>query len=212
MTGDKPILFSTAMVQAILDGRKTMTRRVIKPQPPEDFYWAAKDGIYDPVSKYVKKCPYQVGMTLWVRETFYGYGKWIKNGLSKTGKLKWKFISIDRPNCKTFRYFDNPPKNILKNKQRIEGWYKRPSIFMPKSAARIFLKVTDIRVERVQDIETNDIEKEGVMSNLNPDGFDYYANMTHKWINLWDSINKDRGYGWNTNCFVWVYTFKRIKP
>lgn len=122
-----PILFSTPMVQAILDGRKIMTRRIVKPQPdPEGdgidymplapslyweeyyneewkpFHWETSEG--ESIASF---CPYgQPGDVLYVRETHFRYGKWVKNGTTKTGKQKWKFKPAK--GFDNFRYQDKP--------------------------------------------------------------------------------------------------------
>jgi hypothetical protein len=97
----KPIIMSTDMVKAILDGRKTQTRRVIKPQPEGKYGTIFKNGEVEfrvdvgEIPKVLNhyKCPYgSIGDKLWVRETFYCYGHWIKNGISKTGRQKWRFV------------------------------------------------------------------------------------------------------------------------
>jgi hypothetical protein len=85
---------------------------------------------------------------------------------------------------------------------------------MPRKAARLFLKITDIRIERVQDITRSDIKSEGLIcpEYLRSDDLEYkYKNWyIDEWSKLWDSINKKRGYGWETNPLVWVYEFKNI--
>ncbi len=146
----KPILFSTEQVQAILDGRKTITRRVIKPQPPVEavYSYISEELISKKLTEHFVTfadstgktlspqvmLPYQPGDILWVRETFcevpYEYNHIpIKGGYITTPKYAYKADS----------------------KRDYTGIWK-PSIHMPKEAARIFLRVTDVRVERVQDI------------------------------------------------------------
>jgi len=247
---EKPILFSTPMVKAILDGRKSQTRRVIKPQPPDNSHnilqvWQ------DPGSKrnythllnsdYYVWFPYgQIGSKIWIRETTYQYGRWFKNGFTKTGKQKWTFrqMSVDVPllNGCNLRYYDNPPEPIRKNSYGKEGWYKRPSIFMPRMFSRITLEVTDVRVELLQNITEQDAVREGFsyrkgdekfsiskmfsISNIHPpskrvEEFNSYFGKTEQttkegFAEYWDLINQKRGYGWLVNPFVWVISFKRI--
>ena len=93
----------------------------------------------------------------------------------------------------------------------------KPSIFMPKEAARIWLEVTDIRVERIQDISENDAQEEGcpgkLLKELIPDSIEinrYSLTPSEQFIELWDKINKLRGYGWDKNPWVWVISFKRL--
>src|SRR3990167_7300793 len=180
----KPILFNTQMILSILEGRKSQTRRAVKPQPeegitllgPEMYNPGLEDkdgelypgsevfGVYTADGEFGVKCKYQIGDVLWVKELHYRYGRWKKNGISKTGKQKWLFL----PN-KQFtevRYFDNPPAKIEKNSFQGTGWYKRNSLFMPREACRLFLEVTGIRVERLQDISEQDVISEGVLSGV----------------------------------------------
>lgn len=124
----KPILFNTQMVRAILDGRKTCTRRIVKPQPTAHY------GVQ------CIKPPYQPGDILYVRETW---------SLRFDGE----------------KYFYRADKNTSREEKRLLDYNDvkwRPSIHMPKEAARIWLKVTNVRVERLQDISGEDLIKEGI--------------------------------------------------
>ena len=209
----KPILFNTEMVRAILDGRKTCTRRLIKPQPDKKhiyllgfvtdstekkevgcFGFAANE--YGGSIQYVKP-PYRYapGDILYVRETwkkapngYYYYEDWQRNDIADV--TKWK-----------------------------------PSIHMPKEAARIWLKVTNVRVERLQDITPKGAESEGV-GNLFYDDIGYgeknygtevdteYGIAKEQFAWLWESTIKksdlDR-YGWDANPWVWVIEFERCE-
>jgi hypothetical protein len=230
---EKPILFSTPMIQAILDGRKTQTRRIIKDQPlPEskigEFIieftkqWKRYDLIqkiqissnpigYEAVKSW--KCPFgKIGDILWVKEMYYAYGMWIKNGHTKGGKQKWKFFDTTLTGYE-YHYQDNPPENILPNtKHETYGWFKRLSLFMPKEACRIRLKITNIRVERLQDITEQDAIVEGIESR---DGIykdylsgEYYRKPLQSYLTLWESIN---GKGsWDKNPWVWVIEFNKL--
>jgi hypothetical protein len=248
----KPILFSTPMVKAILEGRKTQTRRIIKPQPRKlfegpfggiagyrdgDFEFSTKDSSTKIVSckkngpdNYAKDmAKYQPGDILWVREMFYAYGHWTSIYDSATGKTEWTFKDLTIVNKFHYKYFDNPPEVVLKRRPGGLGWYKRPSLFMPYEAARIFLQVTNVRVERLQDITVYDAVAEGVeFWNVDPVAFEggelvadyknytwkddpayeYYwfptfANPIDSFITLWQSINGN----WNENPWVFVYDF-----
>jgi len=192
---ERPILFSSEMVRAILDGRKTQTRRVIKPQPNKA--WSTPpieviDGRYVSHGCYSDfKCPYgQPGDRLWVRETWMPF--------TEAGVLLHEAI---------YKATDKPESD--------EGaplrW--RPSIFMPRWASRITLEIIDVRVERVQEISLNDCESEGSEYCLNGK-YDFsivneppYLANYHR---LWDSINAKRGYGWDVNPFCWVVEFTRV--
>lgn len=176
----KPILFNTEMVRAILDGRKTCTRRLVRFLPGENPQWTGyiRDGLmlYNGRNEpCIMKAPYQPGDILYVRETwkkapngYYYYEDWQRNDIADV--TKWK-----------------------------------PSIYMPKDAARIWLKVTDVRVERLQDMTDDDAEAEGC--------FDYTSTALG-FFYIWDSTIKksdiDR-YGWDANPWVWVIEFERCE-
>ncbi len=188
----KPILFNTEMVQAILGDRKTVTRRVIKPQPIAGIRKSVfvPSGIEDGHGREIKLL-YKVGDILYVRET------WQRNYCNDaivTGKYAY------RASPETWQYFSEEEKNLKKK------W--KPSIHMPKEAARIFLKVTDVRVERLQDITEEDAITEGMSKTL-VDGVVFISAKGNFHV-LWDSLNIKRGYGWDTNPWVWVIEFERI--
>ena len=189
----KPILFNTEMVRAILDGRKTCTRRVLK-QPFEVHPngYITKPRGNERLCQYIS--PYQSGDVLYVRET------WCKGSY---GNEKEKY------------YYKADDNNFFCT------WH--PSIHMPKEAARIWLKVTNVRVERLQECGEGwciDIEKEGIATPQDPilyisdDAFHDALRMEFQ--KTWDSTIKksdlDR-YGWNANPWVWVIEFERCdKP
>lgn len=191
----RPILFNTEMVRAILDGRKTVTRRVIKQYVPEDakFGYTAftpdgcisARGIYaDGYGEKFYRLPYHPGDCLYVRETFAVVGE-------KDGHCEYGYKAD--------------------NNWSVPAW--KPSIHMPKEAARIFLRVTNIRVERLQEIEKDRLIKEGIDPFDGNFGELEYA--TAEFAALWDSTikNKDRDkYGWDANPYVFVISFERIIP
>jgi hypothetical protein len=191
----KPILFSTPMVQAILEGRKTMTRRVVKNQDGIHPRWNTIGWLgWDDGHGYKMRQSYDVGDVLWVRET-------------------WREYCVRRQSDSKNHYCykaDHERGYVCFNGSCDLRW--RPSIFMPKEAARIFLRVTDVRVERVQDILCGDMQREGCIPKKVTGG--QWQQWQHDyWIPLWDSINAKRGYGWDTNPWVFVYSFERIdKP
>ena len=206
----KPILFSTAMVLAILDGRKSMTRRVIKPQPSAGIRRSVfvNSGVEDGHGREIKP-RYQPSDILWVRETTYLYGKWVKNGLTKTGKQKYKFAWIlSKP---VIYAASDKPDYICTGKDEV-GYFKRPSIFMPREAARIFLRATDARAQMLCNMTTIDFLNEGI-ELYKSDGRTEKSEieLEYEFEDLWDSLNKKRGYGWDTNPYVWVYEFERVE-
>lgn len=216
---ERPILFSGPMVRAILEGRKTQTRRVVKPQPPSKFpfaqdgtlggitafWWTDKDIDLDDIAWWpgyddqdAVKCPYgSPGDRLWVRETWCHIG-------SHTG-----------PHTGVRTIED------VRYKADGDGYVWRPSIFMPRWASRITLEIVSVRVERLQDISEEDAETEGYERET------FYRELdklsiarklnrltgvermpAQSWfIDLWESIN---GAGsWEANPWVWVIEFKR---
>jgi hypothetical protein len=185
---ERPIIFSTPMVKAILEGRKTQTRRVIKPQGTGNNAWIKGN----------TKCPYgTVGDRLWVREAY---------------------LNAALPGYPPVYYF----KATADGKPEYLKWH--PSIHMPRSAARIILEITDIRVERIQDIAKDgnqfEIEEEGINAScfinyteIEGETYrDFDANeFVESYIDLWNEINEKRGYGWDKNPWVWVIEFKRVE-
>jgi hypothetical protein len=200
---DRPILFSTEMVKAILDGRKSQTRRVCKLHSAVDHI-TTFDGF-----------PYHVGLKLWVRETH----TWINlaNNEYDENNPEHRITDIGVPVCMVYKAdgFQIPA-----------NW--RPSIFMPRWASRITLEVTEVRVQRLQDISPNDVEEEGLRRVKVWADKDYWSYPTPNFGNvilkeqtfqsnaiiayktLWDKINGKR-YPWLSNPWVWVISFKRIK-
>ena len=200
---ERPILFSGEMVRAILDGRKTMTRRVAtKIKAPKA--WTMPNGIdsfwnVNPCWRETpgELCPYgKPGDRLWVREAF-AVGLSNQEGIAYRATSKW------------YDFEDGTPESFKEIK-----W--KPSIFMPRRYSRITLEITNIHVERLQYISEEDAKREGVESNFD-EGVVYYgplnkghadARIAFSW--LWDSINAKRGYSWESNPWVWVVEFKRV--
>lgn len=190
----KPILFNTEMVRAILGGRKSCTRRLIKFLPRENPQWSGyiKDGLmlYNGKNEpCIRKAPYQPGDILYIRETWsegYEEGTYIYKADDKLADLPT---------------FKESSKLIY-----------HPSIHMPKEAARIWLKVTNVRVERLQEITADGIRNEGLSSMAVHTGDMGIA--LKEWENLWNSTVKKSDlntYGWNANPWVWVIEFERFK-
>lgn len=206
---EKPIIFSTEMVRAILDGRKTQTRRVMKPQPKAselfDDYIQYKNIHWNPKDDYKHNIPvqalkYKLGDVLWVRETWRPVN-------SETYKIYPKESAIDYAADWSPIHFENS-----KNPKACNGGKWRPSIHMPRAAARLFLRVTDVRIERVQEISADEAEKEGCKF-VYAYGLDSVAMSPYQaFIHLWDCLNAKRGYSWKSNPWVWVIEFERITP
>ena len=211
----KPILFnkqiSTEMVRAILDGRKTCTRRLVRFLPGENPQWTGyiRDGLmlYNGRNEpCIIKAPYQPGDTLYVRETWCGFP------VNEAGHMRGHTI-----------YYYKADGEL-----RPKGWRGtwHPSIHMPKEASRIWLKVTDVRVERLQSITVEGAIREGAEGekchHTNAGAFGCTDCMNTGWIEppqvefmqIWNSTIKksdiDR-YGWDANPYVWVIEFERCE-
>ena len=211
---ERPIIFSGEMVKALLDGRKTQTRRVIGVRNTlrtEDVHRNHNDEITCVLSNFgefwslglgwkvagidysdaaIIRCPYgQVGQQLWVRET------WCPVNDEQFGGEKWiDYRATPRYEASRPAGWENSPDDIAALK-----W--RPSIFMPRWASRITLEITAVRVERVQDISVNDCLAEGLIDT----GF-----LSTDYAHLWDSINAKRGYPWESNPWVFVIEFRKV--
>lgn len=240
---ERPILFSGEMVRAILDGLKTQTRRVVKPQPEEyrpgvcstprcvsipvgslsDYLCRRIDGMIDR-----DVVPFaEVGDRLWVRETWAGVdgscrvayradGKCVGRGGDGRGgwmSIHHGWLAGHGPSDKRGDTFGL--------KRYGDRW--RPSIHMPRWASRITLEVTEVRVERLQDISEADASAEGVtrltLSSGTIDNIPLPFNKVHPMTSsyrdafrvLWDQLNAKRGYSWESNSWVWVVTFRRVE-
>ncbi len=213
-----PILFNTKMVQEILGGRKTTTRRVMKPQP---LYYTGRRYIFaddccpkkwEDCDNIIKTYHYQPGDILYIRET-WAFMKCIDCDGDYAQGLQpcYDFQAIEYDDgdsisdgCFVYRADCKAPERIV--------W--RPSIHMPKQAARIWLKVTDVRVERLQDMNGQDILREGVNCHVHPEAHYFEGNQKMMFAELWDStIGKTdlESYGWEANPFVWVIEFERCR-
>ncbi len=232
-TKERPILFSGPMVRAILDGRKTQTRRVLKYAEtiregwyPDRYNKTADWTFWGPRGSTESgkctlplfRCPYgEPGDVLWVRETWWQAHHY--PGLDQSGEA-----TTDTGSNHIHYAADGDPKNTP-NRHYPSGlrggaisapdpyaiWFKRPSIFMPRWACRIKLEITDVRVERVKEITHDDAVAEGCYRiepcekypNGNAWGRAGYAA-------LWNEINGERGYGWESNPWVWALSFRRV--
>lgn len=178
------------MVKAILEGRKTQTRRVVK--DPAEFGCLTGDCPHETqiacdvaIANYgLYECPYgRIGDRLWVRET-------------------WAWAGIaSMPPSETYKQF---LVYTTEGEDPLAQW--RPSIHMPRWASRITLEVTDVRVQLLSQITLKDAIAEGVEYDVSqPDGWP--IERFHK---LWDYLNAKRGFGWSTDPWVWAITFKRL--
>ena len=211
----KPILFNTEMVRAILDRRKSCTRRIVKGFIPDDAVWgytaftpkgyiSCRGTFTDGYGEKFFKLPCEQCDILYVRESvFQGVGRY----LDVSGETVCVLTN-------DFEYYADGlhEKDHWKDKHEHTWMYRRPSIHMPKEAARIWLKVTDVRVERLQDIDGKGCVKEGIEEEpLKYVGDEFVKGMFH---DLWDSTIKksdlDR-YGWDANPWVWAIEYERCE-
>ena len=227
----KPILFNTDMVQAILDGRKTATRRLVRPhnrkKAKEQGYFQGNGLLVDPSTDngdkegHVKDysiSPYQPGDILYVRETWA-----FATCINCDGDYRRKGAPAPCYDTQAVEYDDGDSisdgcfiyKAGLENPERII-W--RPSIHMPKQAARLWIKVTDVRLERLQEMKVEDCIEEGAFVYLSADGWFnrdvVEAEAKRKFGKLWDSTIKKTDislYGWDANPWVWVIEFERCR-
>lgn len=232
----KPILFNTEMVRAILDGQKTCTRRVVKTRRKDacGFYVTKRpDGSFAGIYEYDEDermfenqliPPYKPGDVLYVRETWTRFECWNCDGDEEGNCVKEPHISVLEKQCGCYLY---------RATSEIGGdarWH--PSIHMPKEAARIWLKVTNVRVERLQEITEDETFEEGLDFTppcLHLTGENYcdidgpctskvkYCDMSYGelfgevlWNNTIKKSDIDR-YGWNANPWVWVIDFERCE-
>lgn len=244
---ERPIIFSGEMVKAILDGKKMMTRRVVKAQPDfnarydgvdddTNHFWEVLDAQGEPTEKYIPilKCPYgKVGDRLWVREAYTVTGwncddgsvyiKYLADGHeqyfdNETDEMECAIDSLVTSVCKELDKRKVPMLNdeaydcsLDENKPR-----NRSPMFMPRWASRILLEITDIRVERLNDISEADAVKEG-MPPSHPSidrisiqhGFNSFSQSC--FAQLWDTLNEKKGYPWSSNPWVWVVEFKVLE-
>lgn len=195
---ERPVIFNGEMVRAILAGRKTQTRRIMKPQPeprpdkPGEYWWPAKrfesmlqlSYFNDPVAKELAAdaCPFGgIGDRLWVRETFGDCGV----------RLVYRADTGDGAACQVTRW--------------------TPSIHMPRSACRLLLEISDVRVERLNDISEHDALAEGVDDGTSPAAIaaGWFEKPRRAFRRLWERIYGQES--WDSNPWVWVVEFKPVQ-
>lgn len=209
-TKERPIIFTGEMVRAILDGSKTQTRLVVKPQPCRNsvgqWLWEKRPGLqipfhpeldeqYYPRTKLQNCCPYGrakyrewAGDLLWVRETWADHDK-----------------AGVKTNAERYR------ADLLPGGEVDDRFKWRPSIFMPRLASRILLEITNVRVELVQDISHADALAESMREDAEPNNYGAGGRARDAFAKLWDSINAKRGFGWESDPWVWVIEFKKLQ-
>jgi hypothetical protein len=216
---EHPILFSSEMVRAIMEGRKTQTRRVVTKQNSElgsgewewleladawpDLLWGVTPGLKVPTPHappdYCPECVVRLyprtekGSRLWVRETWQAIQRGPPDDIG--------IYPVDVPiNGMELVYRATDDDGLSE-----QGFRWRPSIHMPRWASRLTLEVLDVRVERLQEITVDDMLAEGIRVS------DPRASYVRAhFMDPWDSLNAKRGYGWEENPWVWVITFNPL--
>jgi hypothetical protein len=174
------------MVRALLAGAKTQTRRALT--GPVD---AARNRFGSP------------GDRLWVRETFFAFGRWETRFNERKGRQEWYFVDMTLASGSSYRYeADDGPRADPHTRREAGGapaWHKRPALFMPRAASRIVLEIVQVRIERLQDISVGDAIAEGIGPSDDP---------VLAYRQVWERINGNGS--WEVNPLVWVVEFRRL--
>lgn len=211
---ERGMMFSPQGVRAILDGRKTQTRRVMRPQPieVESLFLGSRIRVLEVKRKggqvrrasrraIAMECPHgSVGGLLWVREAWYPA---FRRTETNAGVI---YLADGRD-------FQSP------GDRKYHGWGRETvkwgnPMFMPRWASRLVLEITEVRVERVQEITDEGCEAEGVRPSMDGDASDWRddENGWHRTFRqAWDALNAGRGFGWDVNPWVWAITFRRVE-
>jgi hypothetical protein len=240
---ERPILFSGPMVRAILEGRKTQTRRTAKFNPTKQEqginlnFSGLRAGLYCTGLMTSGSVLYSMRGSYWNQVTEplfspYGYAcdrlyvkeaTWLwcerrPNGTTKTGRPKWHYVPV--PNTPAVYCTDHPKKPdwgypIDTRSGNVQMWKYKSARFMPRWASRITLELTEVRVQRVQEMGEEDAQAEGAEylehCGTYRKGDPIPASYRYGFQQLWDSINAKRGFGWDKNPWVWALTFKAVK-
>ncbi|MEN6532201.1 MAG: hypothetical protein ABFD89_00965 [Bryobacteraceae bacterium] len=252
---ERPIIFSGPMVRGILEDRKGQTRRVVKPQPKVELFpfkgpdnkpngdFAFVD--YPRVISRHLRCPYGVpGDRIYVKEATWIWCEKRPSGTSASGRKKYRYVPVGR----SVIYCADQAKPVGRiDEEPTHAWRYKVARFMPRWASRITLEITDVRVQRVQDITEEDARAEGCNPTVmapywqgferingvrvalsvgcgengtapQPDWMECAERVPEqeitsardKFLVLWDSINAKRGFGWDTNPWVWAISFRRV--
>lgn len=224
---ERPMIFSAPMIRPLMDGRKIQTRRLIKPQPTllrkggqvafesDRYLWKGEERTWEYI---VSRCPYgcRRGDQIWVKE-----GHWLPEACTSQACLYEDGKSLVVTAGGSRMYGDDPIKpyvdrGLVTTKAEEENrGRKRSPIFMPRWASRITLEITEVRVQRIQEISEEDVKAEGI--DYDSDLFNAYEphwdlKLVDAFRRLWDSINgKKPGCSWKDNPFVRAISFRRVK-
>jgi len=225
----RPILFSGPMVRAILEGRKTQTRRIVKldAELKARGCTSLKGSWRDPglgAGAYLKvPGPHETAHRLYCPHGYRGDQLWVKETWTAENVVNRQILVVYRASC--FRdEFDLINGDGSVDRATVKRW--KPSIFMPREWSRIILEITNVRVERLKEITTSDAVAEGVgqkeyaARHNASEGpalkrlcalAQHYGQPIAAYADLWNSLNAERGFGWEKNPWVWVIEFKRIR-
>lgn len=206
------LLMTAENGQKVYDRVKTQTRRILNPQPSrvdESGRWYRMPGGGHSLNCY--DIPYRVGERRYIREPHYLYGRWKREGKTKTGKPKYRFVA-DR--TKGACYPNNPPPRVCTRKSAV-GWFRRPGMFMFEWAARTIVEITEVRIQLVQEISADDAIDEGADMPLVPreqGGLEATRERirTIAFPVLWDSPDIHGAGAWERNDWVWAVTMRRV--
>ncbi len=218
----KGIIMKSFLAQAAHEGKKTKTRRIVELKHHFDYNWKlvpVKEQHLD-IPRFEMRCGtqyalptykpnYTSGEYLYIKETYYAFGHWVEDD------GKWSFVDETKLHGHNYRY---EALELLPKEKRVTGickWYKRPSLYMPKQAARTIIYVKSVQAERLQDITEDDARAEGVYEFENDEAYkDYmydvgsFVTARGSFSSLWQSINGLES--WDQNHWVWVVEFERI--
>ncbi|MDY7560241.1 hypothetical protein QN382_10845 [Pseudomonas sp. 10B1] len=233
---ERPIIFSAPMVTAILHGKKTVTRRIVKQvesassvsprstQPTlslgAEMAEATIESLPARLLHSTERCPYgRQGDVLWLKETFYAYGRWEARFNRGVNREEWRFLDTTLSSGMNYQYAQ--PADYLKTSRSDPrpGWWRRSNVFMPRRASRISLEITYVHKERLRDITDEQAIAEGFTA-LHNGTHGYFANHLPPpnagisttpviaFAVFWQSLNGAES--WEENPWVWVVGFRRI--
>lgn len=198
---ERGILFSGPMVRALLDGTKSQTRRALRPQPETEGKAECTPGM----ARNRFGLP---GDRLWVRETYFAFGRWETRPMAGKASKEWYFVDQTLASGQRYRYALDEPDGADPLAGRVAGdlprWHRRPALFMPRVASRILLEIVGVRIERLRQIEVEDALAEGIGS------LDAGDDPVLAYRTIWERINGEGS--WDADPWVWAVEFRRLAP